>query len=288
MGGSLPFPWPMQPHTSPSTSPPSSPVSGTTLWQRPPHRGGNSFTIDAILGRKQQEADAAINRHRREERHCRPVPYPTSISSEHSSSVSSISQGQSSGGGKTKVKRVRTIFTADQLERLEAEFARTQYMVGPGRLYLAASLNLTEAQVKVWFQNRRIKWRKQYMEQQHAKLATRDSGSEDPPVAVDDDEDDDRSPSQSPASTGGILEVLDSSRGQENSEEVDDEDSNDLAQLPPQSLQALPQCPKVEPHEYNLLKARLTAVYQQQQKHLRPEVIHQSEPENLTTVPREQ
>nr|XP_027206297.1 grpE protein homolog, mitochondrial-like [Dermatophagoides pteronyssinus] len=58
-----------------------------------------------------------------------------------------------------KSKRVRTIFTPEQLERLENEFEKQQYMVGTGRLYLASTLNLTEAQVKVWFQNRRIKWR---------------------------------------------------------------------------------------------------------------------------------
>ncbi|CAG7728842.1 unnamed protein product [Allacma fusca] len=70
-----------------------------------------------------------------------------------------------------KAKRVRTIFTPEQLERLEAEFERQQYMVGPERLYLASSLHLTEAQVKVWFQNRRIKWRKQHLEMQQQRLA---------------------------------------------------------------------------------------------------------------------
>lgn len=60
-----------------------------------------------------------------------------------------------------KPKRTRTIFTADQLERLEKEFDRQQYIVGTQRLYLAADLGLSETQVKIWFQNRRIKWRRQ-------------------------------------------------------------------------------------------------------------------------------
>jgi hypothetical protein len=55
---------------------------------------------------------------------------------------------------------------------LEAEFARQQYMVGPERLVLAASLRLSESQVKVWFQNRRIKWRKQHLESQQMRLVT--------------------------------------------------------------------------------------------------------------------
>lgn len=58
-------------------------------------------------------------------------------------------------------KRVRTIFTPDQLEQLERIFEKQQYMVGSERYYLASKLQLSEAQVKVWFQNRRIKWRKQ-------------------------------------------------------------------------------------------------------------------------------
>lgn len=50
---------------------------------------------------------------------------------------------------KIKPKRIRTIFTPEQLERLESEFDKQQYMVGNERFYLATTLDLTEAQVKV-------------------------------------------------------------------------------------------------------------------------------------------
>lgn len=67
------------------------------------------------------------------------------------------------GDGSDKVsdsKRARTIFSQEQLSALEVEFDKQQYMVGTERTYLARSLGLTESQVKIWFQNRRIKWRK--------------------------------------------------------------------------------------------------------------------------------
>ena len=49
--------------------------------------------------------------------------------------------------GSQNSKRARTIFTAEQLEQMEREFQKQQYVVGHERMYLANALNLTEAQV---------------------------------------------------------------------------------------------------------------------------------------------
>eukprot|EP00062_Callorhinchus_milii_P022312 gi/632979981/ref/XP_007906773.1/ PREDICTED: ventral anterior homeobox 2 [Callorhinchus milii] len=57
-------------------------------------------------------------------------------------------------------KRTRTSFTAEQLYRLELEFQRCQYVVGRERTELSRQLSLSETQVKVWFQNRRTKQKK--------------------------------------------------------------------------------------------------------------------------------
>ncbi|KAM7078639.1 homeobox protein notochord [Molossus nigricans] len=58
-------------------------------------------------------------------------------------------------------KRVRTMFNLEQLEELEKVFAKQHNLVGKNRAQLAAQLNLTENQVRVWFQNRRVKYQKQ-------------------------------------------------------------------------------------------------------------------------------
>ncbi|XP_032981315.1 homeobox protein notochord [Rhinolophus ferrumequinum] len=58
-------------------------------------------------------------------------------------------------------KRVRTMFNLEQLEELEKVFAKQHNLVGKHRSQLAARLNLTENQVRVWFQNRRVKYQKQ-------------------------------------------------------------------------------------------------------------------------------
>ncbi|XP_058800943.1 homeobox protein H2.0-like [Phymastichus coffea] len=145
-----------------------------------PHQPGQqqtkSFTIDAILGLR---GGAQRDKHVRCHAYRKHQGQEGTAKSLSSSSCSNGANGGSNASGASgKLKRVRTIFTAEQLERLEGEFARQQYMVGPERLYLAHALRLTEAQVKVWFQNRRIKWRKLNHEQQSQRLHEMRQGPE--------------------------------------------------------------------------------------------------------------
>ncbi|KAL1500995.1 hypothetical protein ABEB36_006402 [Hypothenemus hampei] len=59
-------------------------------------------------------------------------------------------------------KRPRTAFTAAQIKSLEAEFEKNKYLSVAKRCQLSKSLKLTETQIKIWFQNRRTKWKRKY------------------------------------------------------------------------------------------------------------------------------
>ncbi|CAG9765326.1 unnamed protein product [Ceutorhynchus assimilis] len=58
-------------------------------------------------------------------------------------------------------KRARTQYTSFQLVKLEQEFLNNKYLCRPKRINLAQELSLTEKQIKVWFQNRRMKHKKE-------------------------------------------------------------------------------------------------------------------------------
>lgn len=66
------------------------------------------------------------------------------------------------GYGKSKkTRKARTAFTDHQLNCLEKSFERQKYLSVQDRMELAARLNLSDTQVKTWYQNRRTKWKRQ-------------------------------------------------------------------------------------------------------------------------------
>ncbi|XP_078376749.1 uncharacterized protein LOC144660064 [Oculina patagonica] len=68
-------------------------------------------------------------------------------------------QNSDSEGG-TKSRRKRTAFTSQQLLELEREFHTKKYLSLEERSHIARTLKLSEVQVKIWFQNRRAKWKR--------------------------------------------------------------------------------------------------------------------------------
>lgn len=82
------------------------------------------------------------------------------LDGDHITSSSAIKMPPSTTTKTKKMRKPRTIYSSMQLQVLNKRFQRTQYLALPERAELAASLGLTQTQVKIWFQNKRSKFKK--------------------------------------------------------------------------------------------------------------------------------
>ncbi|KAM7047591.1 homeobox protein vent1-like [Acridotheres tristis] len=121
-------------------------------------------------------APAGQGSHRRSSS-SRAAPDSGWLSADESSGYESESAGgerggaAAAGGTRGRQRRARTAFTSEQVCRLEKTFQRQKYLGATERRKLAAALQLSEIQIKTWFQNRRMKLKRQIQDHQHSLVS---------------------------------------------------------------------------------------------------------------------
>jgi homeobox protein Nkx-5 len=117
---------------------------------------GSSFMIENLLGLHSDASNDSMHSDGSHSGH-----EDNDVNDKNGSKNRDSSNNSNSENHNRRKKKTRTVFTRSQVFQLESTFDLKRYLSSSERAGLASSLHLTETQVKIWFQNRRNKWKRQ-------------------------------------------------------------------------------------------------------------------------------
>ncbi|XP_068164540.1 homeobox protein HMX2-like [Antennarius striatus] len=174
-------------------------MSGNMSKQAPGRSASLTFTIDSILNLKPRPGGGPGGGDRDDRRRVERGPTGTAqtkptgcgenaphLADDHQPGAHRARSADRSGdepeplqpphGKSTAKKKTRTIFSKRQIFQLEATFELKRYLSSSERTCLAGALQLSETQVKIWFQNRRNKLKRQLTADTDTGLLAADTG----------------------------------------------------------------------------------------------------------------